>query len=53
MHIDGMPSFDFYPGESVVLPTHQKMLIDFPLASQKEPTQCLALGIDADKISEV
>lgn len=53
MHIDGMPSFDFYPGESVVLPTDQKMLIDFPLATQEEPTQCLALGIDSEKISEV
>ncbi|MGX1024824.1 AraC family transcriptional regulator [Psychroflexus sp. MBR-150] len=53
MHIDGIPSFDFFPGESVVMPSGQKMLIDFPLASNQNPTQCLALGIDDAKIAEV
>ena len=53
MHIDGMPSFDFFPGESVVLPSQQDMIIDFPIATKAEPTQCLALGIDTHKISEV
>lgn len=53
MHINGMPSFDFYPGESVVMPSNKEMIIDFPLAKKDSPTQCLALGIDASKISEV
>ena len=53
MHIDGLPSFDFFPGESVVMPTNKEMVIDFPLAKQNDPTQCLALGIDSDKIDEV
>ena len=53
MHIDGIPSFDFYPGESVVMPTHKEMVIDFPLAKEGDPTQCLALGIDNNKIEEV
>ncbi|MFD2914475.1 AraC family transcriptional regulator [Psychroserpens luteus] len=53
MHIDGIPSFDFFPGESVVMPTNKEMVIDFPLATQNDPTQCLALGIDATKIEEV
>ena len=53
MHIDGMPSFDFFPGESVVMPTNKEMVIDFPLATEHDPTQCLALGIDNSKISEV
>lgn len=53
MHIDGIPSFDFFPGESVVMPTKKEMVIDFPLASMNMPTQCLALGIDASKIGEV
>ena len=53
MHIDGLPSFDFFPGESVVMPTNKEMIIDFPLAKANDPTQCLALGIDSDKIDEV
>jgi len=53
MHIDGMPSFEFYPGESVVMPTNKEMVIDFPSAKKNNPTQCLALGIDGTKITEV
>lgn len=53
MHIEGMPAFDFHPGESVVMPTNKEMVIDFPLATQDNPTQCLALGIDPDKIKTV
>lgn len=53
MHLKGLRPFDFYPGESVVMPRNMEMVIDFPLATQKEPTQCLALGIDPDKIKEV
>ncbi len=53
MHIEGLDSFDFYPGESVVMPTNKEMVIDFPLATESSPTQCLALGIDALKIEEV
>jgi AraC-like DNA-binding protein len=53
MHIDGFDAFDFSPGESVVMPTNKEMIIDFPLATKDNPTQCLALGIDAFKINEV
>ncbi|MDG4715560.1 AraC family transcriptional regulator [Winogradskyella marincola] len=53
MHIDGFKAFDFFPGESVVMPTNKEMVIDFPLATVEKPTQCLALGIDAFKIEEV
>ncbi|WP_439132648.1 AraC family transcriptional regulator [Polaribacter sp.] len=53
MHLDGLPSFDFYPGESVVMPSNKEMIIDFPEAKMKNPTQCLALGIDNTKINEV
>lgn len=52
MHLYGIKAFDFFPGESVVLPSDKKMLIDFPLASAKNPTRCLALGIDPEKIKE-
>jgi len=53
MHLDGFEAFDFYPGESVIMPTNNKMVIDFPLATEETPTQCLALGIDAFKLKEV
>ncbi|WP_225035783.1 AraC family transcriptional regulator N-terminal domain-containing protein [Winogradskyella sp. SM1960] len=53
MHLDGFESFDFFPGESVVMPTNKEMIIDFPIATKHKPTQCLALGIDAFKILEV
>ena len=53
MHIEGFEAFDFFPGESVVMPTNKEMVIDFPLATKNSPTQCLALGIDAFKIEEI
>jgi AraC-like DNA-binding protein len=53
MHLDGFEAFDFFPGESVVMPTHKEMVIDFPIATKEQPTQCLALGIDTFKIAEV
>ncbi|WP_299382251.1 AraC family transcriptional regulator [uncultured Lacinutrix sp.] len=53
MHLDGFEAFDFFTGESVVMPSHKEMIIDFPIATKNSPTQCLALGIDAFKIDEV
>ena len=53
MHLEGMPSFDFLPGESVIMPSGAPMVIDFPVASMENPSQCLALGIDEHKIQEV
>lgn len=46
-------SFDFFPGESVVLPPDELMRIDFPEATEENPTQCLALTMDEDKIGQV
>jgi len=53
MHIDGFEAFNFLPGESVVMPTNKEMVIDFPIATELNPTQCLALGIQNSKIYEV
>lgn len=52
MHLKNKEAFEFFPGESVVLQANEKIKIDFPIASAKNPTRCLALGISPDKIRE-
>ncbi len=52
MHLqDG--SFDFFPGESVVLPAGELMCIDFPEATWENPTQCLALTLSEEVVEKV
>lgn len=53
MHLSGMQSFDFLPGESLVLPPSETMCIDFPEASQDSPTRYLAMCISDEKIKKV
>ncbi|AUD01761.1 AraC family transcriptional regulator [Spirosoma pollinicola] len=53
MHLPGTPSFDFLPGESVIVPGDETMRIDFPEAQALNPTQCLALAIAPDKVRQV
>lgn len=43
---------EYLPGESFVLPESEPMLIDFPEASHENPTQCIALEIDTQKIKD-
>lgn len=53
MHLPGTPSFDFLPGESVIVSGQETMRIDFPEAQTLNPTQCLALAIAPDKVKQV
>ncbi|MFQ3213100.1 MAG: AraC family transcriptional regulator [Marivirga sp.] len=50
MHLKDKPSFDYLPGESVIVGPNELMEIDFPNANSAYPTQCLALGISGSLI---
>ena len=52
MHTADKP-FEFLPGESLIMPENNELIIDFPDADLNAPTQCLALGIDTHKIEEI
>jgi AraC family transcriptional regulator len=53
MHLRDKEGFAFYPGESLILPSNELMLIDFPEATEKNPTQCLGLRMSNEKINSV
>ncbi len=53
MHLRNHQSFDFLPGESLILPSEELMCIDFPEAQMENPTRCLAMAISEEKIHEI
>jgi len=53
MHLRDHESFNFLPGESLILPTNEIMCIDFPEAKASNPTRCLAMAISEDKIKQM
>lgn len=52
MSLQGMESFDFLPGESVILPEGVTMKVGFPEADEKHPVQCATLALDWDMVNK-
>lgn len=53
MHLSSINAFDYLPGQTIVLPAHTKMEIDFPEASMIFPTQCTALTVEQSKVNSI
>lgn len=52
MSVNEGDSFDFLPGETVILPEGVSMNVGFPGASKKRPVQCATLALDWSQVNK-
>lgn len=52
IHIDKTTAFDYLPGNTMMVPPHRELVVEFPDSTMKSPTQCISLTIDHAKISQ-
>lgn len=53
IHAAGSDSFNFLPGETLLIPASKTVYIDFPEAKRNAPTQCLTVEIEPLKVSKI
>ncbi|PUZ22052.1 AraC-type DNA-binding protein [Chitinophaga costaii] len=52
MRLGNDQPFEYLPGNTMIVPPQLEMEVNFPDATLKNPTQCLSLTIDREKIAE-
>lgn len=52
IRMNGLGEFQYLPGETLIIPSGEKIQIDFPTATLADPTQCLALVPEEKIIDE-